>query len=122
MSFLNALVDIDHNRKTRERMIFQRILDNTKERILQYTGCGKYWCVYTIPVWKMGEPLYDWNKALIWVSKKLKRDGLNVEHLQNNRIYVDWSNVKSKHPKQHSDSDNYQVPSLDFLHESARKL
>ena len=130
-ALLEALVDIDRMRRAKRREIYQKITDQCMARIMQYTSCQKYSCGFTVPVWMMGEPLYSWKSALKYVMRKLKSEGLRVQRLGGNRLFVTWDHVRRSKKKaeeqQHDseseeDDDSSELPNLDFLSHAAQKI
>ena len=130
--FIDSLVLLDQGRRERKKQIYKKILEQCKDRILQYTGCNKYCCIFDIPIWKVGEPLYEWDKATSYVMKKLRKEGFVVTHVGYNKIFVNWKSIK-RTPLPSNDSSNgiaasgsrdaeFQVPNLEFLTSITKRI
>lgn len=108
---------LQESKKDRKKEYYRRILEKCKERILSYSASNKFLCLYHVPVYVVGWPLYNWERAASYIVKKLRRDGFEAYRLHDNVIYVCWETVrssKSQGQDQDQDRDQDQDQDQDF--------
>lgn len=90
MTFSDHLRLIRKERLNRRRERYKNILDALKQRMEEYTARDKTSCWYVVPVYKIGEPLYNLTEAVEFCRKKLIREGFKVQVEPPNRLFIDW--------------------------------
>jgi hypothetical protein len=106
---IDSVLYLETTRKNIRKETFKTILQWVKDRIILYAGTHKKYCVYNIPTWIPGKPLFDRKKATNYVRKKLIREGMTVEIIKEHQLYISWPKpqsqppVRSPHPPQESD-------------------
>lgn len=70
---------------------YKQFLEQCYKRLEYANEQGKTNIQYTLPVLKMGMPLYDVNYGLSYVKTKLMKNGFKVVMSGQNSLYIDWS-------------------------------
>jgi len=74
---------------------FDKILIKCHNRIKLYADNRKTECIYNIPSFIIGIPLYDVDDLQEYIVSSLKKNGLVVKEYTNNWIFISW-NFKNK--------------------------
>lgn len=89
MSLIDIL-QIEKERVRRERVVLNTIYDRMKNRINNAVRAKSKECIYTIPEFLIGYPLVDIPKTMIYIVKKLKKEGFIAVPLDQLNIYITW--------------------------------
>ena len=89
---IGSLAHVNRSRQLRRMKIYDRLLQNCHKRIKTSSNGdkNKCMCVYRVPPFKFGEPVYDLNTAIIYIIDKLKDNGFDVHYNEPNEIYISW--------------------------------
>lgn len=77
----------------RDREIFNRVLKRCHMRIRMSANQLSSACMYTIPPYIPGLPLFQINDCLRYIKKKLKANGFKVKTMSPTQIYISWGHV-----------------------------
>jgi hypothetical protein len=86
---------------------------------MAYCGNNKSFCVYKVPPYVIGWPLYSWEKVTAYVLKKLRKEGFEAHYLGENAMYISWENIAKQPDEQHEPPPS--GPDLTFLDDIAGK-
>lgn len=88
---LNAkdLVKQQKKKDKEKNLIFQKVYDRIDKKILMASNQNFYQCLYEIPEFMLGLPLYNLQECIIYVNKKLKNNGFKT-FWNNNKVLIDW--------------------------------
>jgi hypothetical protein len=124
--FMRQLELLHMSRIDKKKEYYKKILEKVQERILSYTGSNKYFCLYNVPMYVMGWPLYSWQKACAYIVKKLRRDGFDAYRLVDNTLYISWEKVRERQVQETQETQKVQEDTgesqdLSFLEDLADK-
>jgi len=98
MSLIDSITRLESSRRNIRRETYKYILQCVKDRILLYARANKKICIYIIPTWIPGKPLYDRQRATEYVRKKLIEEGMDVVVKQAFQVCVSWT-TRTPHRK-----------------------
>lgn len=78
-------------RRNRERECFTRVLELCYNRIRRTNGVGSKTCVYDIPLFLEGRPLFDCDACMRYVVRNLAMNGFRVHVPERHRLVISWS-------------------------------
>lgn len=76
--------------------IFNKILDRSYNRIKYSVYRETNFCLFQVPEFIIGIPLYDMQKCVYYIGLKLMKKGYNIKYYKPNIILISW---KLKKPK-----------------------
>lgn len=74
---------------------YDSVLKKCYQRIKRYSENYHLYCLYEIPKFIIGTPIYDYNELKKYITNKLKNKGFKVLNLDNTTLYISW-NLKNK--------------------------
>ncbi len=90
--------------------VFDILLERCHRKIVSYSHLHAVNCVYSIPVFVYGLPLYNQKVAYDFIGQKLTEEGFTINHLGNFTLFISWnlndSNNKIPIEREHKISDN----------------
>lgn len=89
MEVLNVL-QIKNKREQREYESFEKLYKQVSHRIKHYASLNQEELTHSVPTILLGLPLYDANKASLYIVGKLLKEGFLAQHLYDNHLYVSW--------------------------------
>ena len=112
------------NKKKYEKyVVYDKILKRCHTKIKTYADNLKLNCIYEIPVFIFGIPLYNIFYVKNYIIKRLTENGFIVKDLPGNYIYISWDLEKSnkKSSKKISSNNKYRQisdysPGGQFIH------
>jgi hypothetical protein len=80
---------------------FDKILKRCHNKITLYADNRKTECIYEVPEFIIGVPLYDINELKEYIISSLNKNGFILKQLPPNWIYISWDieNKKKKNVK-----------------------
>jgi hypothetical protein len=85
---LNNLVN---QRRADKEVVFEHILKTCLQRVVKSAKNQKYRCVYEVPDFVLGFPLYRLNDAILYVVKRLENDcHLHTQYIFPRIVYISW--------------------------------
>ena len=94
---INELLSYSKNDEYNKQKLYNKLLQNSHKRIHYYAKNKKLECLYKVPEYTFGYPLYNSEEAVNYISKKLKDNGFIVKILHT-YIHISW-NFKNKEVK-----------------------
>ena len=86
------------NKKKRAKLVFEKVLESCDRRIQSAAAVRAYECVFTVPTFVMGFPLYDVDECMDYVLRKLVSNGFLTDVLPPRSIRISW-NIKEARKK-----------------------
>jgi hypothetical protein len=87
---LNEILKIDRERVKREKVVLSTVFDRLKNKVNNVVRVGSKSCTYIIPEFIPGYPLVNVEKTMIYLNKKLKKEGFISFPINGNTIFVTW--------------------------------
>jgi hypothetical protein len=79
-----------NEKKERQTVCFENVLSRIHKKIQKSADEKKLRCVYEIPTFIFGLPLFDLNDCIEFVMSELKANGFIVTYYFPNMLYVSW--------------------------------
>ena len=87
-----AYLQKKHNAKLRTRLeIYEKILNRIYNRIDIASNVDNTTCVFDIPEYIYGFPIYNIKACAEYLSRKLISNGFHVKYIQPNILYIYWN-------------------------------
>ena len=83
------LVKKQKKKDKEKNIIYQKVFERIDKKILMASGQNFYQCLYEIPEFMLGLPLYNLHECIIYIDKKLKENGFKTMW-NNNEVLIDW--------------------------------
>lgn len=98
---LNAkdLSYVQENRHKQNKEIYKNILKDIESKIKFQNEIGNSKTIVKIPYMKLGYPIYNVTHAMMYVLRKLSKNGFIIGNIHENAILVMW-NIKEQPVKQ----------------------
>ncbi len=93
---LSDILQLEKDRINREKVVFHTIYDRLKNRVNNSAKVGSKFCIYTIPEFIIGYPLTNVDKTMIYLNKKLKKEGFYSIPISRLGILILWDPNKIK--------------------------
>ena len=74
---------------------YESVLKKCYIRIKRYSENYNLYCLYEIPKFIIGTPIYDYNELKKYITNKLKHKGFKVLNLDDTILYISW-NIKNR--------------------------
>jgi hypothetical protein len=85
---------------------FDKILIKCHNRIKLYADNRQTECLYNIPSFVLGIPLYNVNELQEYIVSSLKKNGLVVKEYNNNWIFISWNFKNKPKPKKNKNNNS----------------
>lgn len=95
------LNEISEKKNINKLKLYNKLIRNCHNRIKSNAKNNYQSCMYSIPPYTFGFPLYDSNELINFIMNSLKKDGLNVINI-NNTLYISWNNNNNKQNNIHN--------------------
>jgi hypothetical protein len=69
---------------------YQQILEHAYTKIKSHVKINEAFCIFRIPPFLFGKPLYDVDEAGRYVRRELRKGEFFVEKLPDHCIYISW--------------------------------
>ena len=93
---LESIIEIQEQKKIKEKELFKVIYDRAKNVILYNARIGSQACTYRVPKFIFGYPLIDIENTMDYISYKLTHKGFIVFPIDRETIYISWDLTKYK--------------------------
>ena len=84
------LVKEQHDKDKRKLDTYNKIYIKVEQKIKSVSSSNNYFTLYEVPQLILGIPLYDITETCLYISKKLKKNGFNVEYYKPNKLLIIW--------------------------------
>jgi hypothetical protein len=124
---LNDILMIERERVNREKIVFETIYERMKNRINNYVRVKSKDCIYKIPELIPGYPLVNISKTMIYLLKRLEREGFISFPINTLELYITWDPMiirqMDEELKKHSDKyDKYNNQDSNKLNTSVKEF
>lgn len=69
---------------------FEKIYSLCEKHVMKYASNDRYRCMFTVPEFMLGLPIYNLNTAILYVIEKLHSRGFLVKYYHPNILYICW--------------------------------
>ena len=83
------LIKLQKDRENIKYITFKKVYKNVEKKIQLASNSNFYYVWYEIPEFIIGSPLYKLNECKQYVINKVKKNGFEVEEI-NNLILIKW--------------------------------
>jgi hypothetical protein len=120
---IDSITHLESNKRNIRKDTYKYILQCVKDRILLYARANKKICIYIIPTWIPGKPLYDRQRATDYVRRKLIEEGMEVAVKQEFQVCVSWFiDTTRKKKKMHLKNEDPKEDPFDQLDSLVNKM
>ena len=86
------------NARERNRLsYYKRVLHKCYHRIVTVSESCKMECVYKVPEFVVGMPIYNGMECVRFVVKALRKNGFFVKYTHPNLLFISWQNIPESH-------------------------
>ena len=79
-----------HEKKERNAQCYDKVLEMAHNKIKKTTESKQLRCVYDVPSFIFGYPLFDINECIAHVTRELQSNGFVVRYMFPNKLYISW--------------------------------
>jgi hypothetical protein len=90
MSSLKEVINLQKRQHSRYVDLKQSILDKVTEKITHLAKHGELRCIYTVPSYVFGAPVYKVTDVTTFLYLKFKKEGFCVIILGNDKLFISW--------------------------------
>tara|TARA_B100001287_G_scaffold276633_1_gene288368 strand:- start:27 stop:386 length:360 start_codon:yes stop_codon:yes gene_type:complete len=90
MSSLKEVINLQKRQQSRYTELKQNILNKLTEKITHLAKHGETRCVYTVPSYVFGAPVYNVTTITAFLYYKFKQEGFCIIILGNDKIFISW--------------------------------
>jgi len=105
---VNDIENFHKNKIKKWIKIYEKVLGNCFRKIREYVLRDQKYCIYSIPEYITGFPLYNITHCTCFVIKKLASAGFTTKYIPPNNIYIYW-NVRNQKERIYSTSDYKKI-------------
>lgn len=102
-----------HNSISRKKQlrinVFEKILSKCHIKIKNAATKELYTCIYEVPEYVVGLPLFNINDCIDYLMNQLKDNGFKVELIFPKSLVIDWSPITSDNKASSSYEDTYMI-------------
>jgi hypothetical protein len=77
-------------KKQKKMEVYEKIISNCHKRIQSAADLQHYQCVFEVPEFILGYPLYNLENCLEFLMNELKKNGFNVTYYFPKFLYISW--------------------------------
>jgi len=115
---INDLYDSINNKNFKRLKKFDDILVQIHRRIKYHAELEQTFCIYVIPEFIFGIPLYNINDLKNYIFETLKKNGFKLMYFHPNTIFISWDVVnklqnKGDKKKKNNNNNNQQYRMID---------
>ena len=109
---INDLYDSINNKNFKRMEKFDNILLQIHRRIKYHADLEQTFCLYNIPEFIFGIPLYNVNDLKKYIINTLKKNGFKILYFHPNTIFISWdveNKIKDKNNKKNKKNKNFKL-------------
>jgi len=111
---INELYDSINTKNFKRLKKFDDILLQIHRRIKYHAGLEQTYCLYNIPEFIFGTPLYNINDLKNYIMNTLKKNGFKILYFHPNTIFISWDvenkiENKDKNKKNKNKNNNFKL-------------
>lgn len=106
-----TIYDILDNKKKRDfkkQEMFKTILENCCKKIKKCDEIRVAYCVFDVPEYMFGYPLYNLNECIVYMLTELTKGGFQVQYLFPCTLIISWFTQSTKSAIEHKSNDVVQ--------------
>ena len=118
---ISELQAVSNKKKENKLKLYNKLIIKCHNKIKESAKNQFDSCIYEIPRYTFGYPLYDFNELKTYIINALKKDGLQVNDILN-ILHISWGNgkqnkVKVKHTTNYRPIEDYN-PTGNILYDN----
>ena len=90
---LYKLRSVERHRTNIKKLTYRRLLNRCHRHIKFYAKKAHTECIFEVPEYVAGLPLYNHRKAYDYIFNKLIKNKLKAIQLSNSFIYISWNHI-----------------------------
>ena len=109
---INDLYDSINNKNFKRMKKFDDILVQIHRRIKYHADLEQTFCLYSIPEFIFGIPLYNVNDLKKYIMDTLKKNGFKLMYFHPNTIFISWdveNIIKNKDDSKKKKNKNFRL-------------
>ena len=109
---INDLYDSINNKNFKRMKKFDDILVQIHRRIKYHADLEQTFCLYSIPEFIFGIPLYNINDLKKYIMDTLKKNGFKLMYFHPNTIFISWdveNKIKNKDDSKKKKNKNFRL-------------
>lgn len=109
---INDLYDSINNKNFKRMKKFDDILVQIHRRIKYHADLEQTFCLYSIPEFIFGIPLYNVNDLKKYIMDTLKKNGFKLMYFHPNTIFISWdveNKIKNKDDSKKKKNKNFRL-------------
>ena len=109
---INDLYDSINNKNFKRMKKFDDILVQIHRRIKYHADLEQTFCLYSIPEFIFGTPLYNINDLKKYIMDTLKKNGFKLMYFHPNTIFISWdveNKIKNKDDSKKKNNKNFRL-------------
>ena len=91
-----ALRKVKDKKQERRIKIYDEILKNCHNKIVKHSNEDNDCCIYQVPEFKFGVPIYNLNSCMVYIIYKLRDNGFTVKYIYPNYIFISWKKSETE--------------------------
>ena len=106
---INELYDTINNKNSKRLNKFNDILLQIHRRIKYHAELEQTFCIYCVPEFIFGIPLYNVNDLKNFIINTLKKNGFKILYFHPNTIFISWgveNRIQNKSEKKKKENNN----------------
>jgi len=111
---IDELHEKEQEKTKRKFEVYRKILEkcHNKIRITAQNAKNNGYCLYHVPKYTFGVPLYDTKSCIMFLVSALTKNGFEVKYTHPNLLFVSWINKTSRSTLMIEDSQQQQSSSF----------
>ena len=93
---IHDVIKTINGKAEKKREVYDKILDKCFRKIEQTVKLNHLFCLFEVPEFILGFPLYSLNDCISYVLEKLRDNGFHVQYLFPKFIYISWNVPNNK--------------------------
>ena len=109
---INDLYSSINDKNFKRMKKFDDILIQIHRRIKYHADLEQTFCLYNIPEFIFGTPLYNVNDLKNYIINTLKKNGFKILYFHPNTIFISWdveNKIKNKNKKNKKKNNNFKL-------------
>jgi len=99
-----------HEKNERSSLCFEKVLEMSHNKIKKTTESKQLKCIFDVPSFIFGYPLFNINDCIAYVTNELKNNGFIVYYLFPNKLYISWDLEEIENGKKIAHHEKELVP------------
>ena len=90
------IVKTFQQKSERRQLCFEKIIENVFKRIEKSVVLSRFACLYEVPEFMLGFPLYDLNECVVYILQQLHKNGFIVRYFFPRVLHISWETQEVK--------------------------